>query len=284
MYFHLYMFSLKKHCVKFAHYCIWMKCYDTQHSWMKGIHSYFGIFKCFTWIPVTYYFVQARLVSVISTLTDVLKWKLREKIYREGRTPVEYEEVMTTNKTPCSFTTYACPLLTPSLSAVSLTFLLNPLVAFQMRNNITIGSAISSRFVIHFKQPTPHLHVFNDQLAEDTNHLWSNDIKILHYDNIKLFLNSDFQFLDIWTWNLFSKYGFFFLETPVSLQLSRTHSESILECFLLKNPWSSAYTWVHLCRLPNSNWAPLAVGEAVFCREKIACPGFFCLIMILSFG
>lgn len=83
-----------------------------------------------------------------------------------------------TDQKPCSFITYMCPLLTPYLSAVFLTFLQNPVVAFQMQDNITVGSAISSRFIIHFKQPAPHFHVVNDQLTENTDHLWSKDTKI----------------------------------------------------------------------------------------------------------
>lgn len=65
-----------------------------------------------------------------------------------------------------------------------------------MWDNVATGSAISSTFIIHFKQPTLHFHVVNDQLAENTNHLWSKQWHkdILHHDNIKLFLDLDLQF------------------------------------------------------------------------------------------
>jgi len=93
------------------------------------------------------------------------------------------------------------PLLAPHLRAVPLTLLSNPVVAFQMRGDITIGGAVSSSFIIHFKQPTPHFQIANDQLAENTNHLrgkqWHK--AVLQEDNIKLFLDLDLQLSNIWT-------------------------------------------------------------------------------------
>lgn len=141
-----------------------------------------------------------------------------------------------------------CPLLTPYLSAVFLTFLQNPGVAFQMQDNITVGSAISSRFIIHFEQPAPHFHVVNDQLTENTDHLWSRYLVPWQYQIVPSFTLPFLKCLD-----LKSIYGFCFLEILVFLQLSWTLSESNPEHFLIKNLWSSSGTWVHLGGLPNSN-------------------------------
>lgn len=102
-----------------------------------------------------------------------------EKGFPVRKNPVDYPEGVTTNETPCSFVTHVRPLLPPDLRAVFLTLLLDPVVAFQMRGNVAVGSAISSSFVIHFEQPALHLHVVKNELAENANQLWSNDTEIV---------------------------------------------------------------------------------------------------------
>lgn len=143
---------------------------------IRHLLTHWDFFFFLIWITVTYYFVQAALDSVTPMLIYVFKQKLREKTCCEEQPQQPRKEPG--HQISCSFITYMCPLLTPYLSAVFLTFLQNPVVAFQMQDNITVGSAISSRFIIHFKQPAPHFHVVNDQLTENTDHLWSKDTKI----------------------------------------------------------------------------------------------------------
>lgn len=131
--------------------------------------------------------------AVISTFT--FKWRPREEIYGE-------EEPQGTIKEPwqqrrCNFVTYTSLALTPHLRAVSLPFLLDPGVAFQVGDNITVGSAISSMLIIHLEEPALHFHVVQDELAESMEQLQSRDTKILRTVTTPK-CSSDFQFPNIW--------------------------------------------------------------------------------------
>lgn len=63
------------------------------------------------------------------------------------------------------------PPLLPGLRAVSPVLLLDPRIAFEVGGDITAGSAVPPKVVIHFENPALHFRVVDDQLAQDFKHL-----------------------------------------------------------------------------------------------------------------